>query len=324
MKKILNSVAAGALALAFVAGQAQAETMRVLASWDQSFPSVGKVLNAYTDYLEENVAGLSMPISGPETIPPFEQFEPVSRGLFDVLFTTGSYHYTTLSIGMALDTLKGGLDDWKDAGIMAYADEEYQKLGMKLLGVLVDPGGYQVVLKEPLTGDALTGRKIRGTPSYHAALNKLGAAPVVLSGSEIYPALERGTIDGAAWPILGTVSFRWYEVADYLMRPSFGQTAYLLLVNLDTWNGLDNATREQIETATQAFEPMASDLFREIVGEEVATLEENGMQVTELTDEQASALQQGWFVGQMDLAATTSPNEIAKMRSLASDAHLSY
>ncbi len=322
MKKVLQLVTAAVLALTVVA--AQAESMRVLTSWDQSFPPVGKVLNAYTDYLKKNVDGLNMPVSGPETIPPFEQFEPVSRGLFNVLFTSGAYHYTSLSIGMTLDTLKGDLDDWKEAGIIDYVDSEYQKLGMKLLGVFVDQAGYQVVLKEPLTGNALSGRKVRGSPSYIAALSKLGASPVILPGSEIYPALERGTVDGAAWPIMGTVSFRWHEVADYLMRPSFGQVSYLVLVNLDTWNGLDEETRQQLEKATHAFEPMASDIFREIVKDEVAALQENGMQVTELTAEQTETLREGWFTGQMDLAATTSPDQVAKLRSLASEAGLSY
>ncbi|AJE46813.1 TRAP transporter substrate-binding protein DctP [Celeribacter indicus] len=324
MKKVLNTVAAGALACACLVGQAQAETLRVLTSWDQSFPTVSQVLTAFTDHLEENVEDLDMPVSGPETIPPFEQFDPVSRGLFDVLFTIGSYHYNSLGIGMALDTLKGDLDDWREAGILDYVDQEYQKRGMKLLAILVDPGGYQVVLKEPLTGDALAGRKIRGTPSYHAALNNLGASPVVLPGSEIYPALERGTVDGAAWPIIGTVAFRWYEVADYIMRPSFGQSTYLVLVNLDTWNGLDEETRQQIETAAHDFEPTASDIFRGIVDGEVETLKENGMQETELTEDQAAALQQGWFVGQMDLAATVSPDEVARLRELAEEAGLTY
>lgn len=314
----------GMMMAGFAAQASQAETMRILASWDQSYPPVGQVLAEFEKYLETNVEGLDVSIQGPETIPPFEQLDPVARGLFSALFTSGSYHYNQFGLGMAMDTLKGGMDEWRDVGIIDYVDQEYQKRGLKLLTILVDEGGFQIVLKEPLTGDALAGRKIRGTPSYHAALGNLGASPVVLPGADIYPALERGTIDGAAWPIMGTVAFRWYEVSSYLMRPSFGQTTYPFLVNLDWWNGLDDAMREDLEAAALTFEPIATESFREIVAQEVETLQQNGMEVTELTDEQAASLQQGWFVGQMDLAATVSPDEVGTLRDMAADAGLNY
>ncbi|TMV15326.1 C4-dicarboxylate ABC transporter substrate-binding protein [Arenibacterium halophilum] len=322
--KFTGILAAAALAVSLSPDAGKATDLRLLASWDSSFPPVGKVLTAFTDHLESNVESLSIKTMGPETIPPFEQLDPVQRGLFDMLFTHGSYHYNDLSVGMALDTLKGSVADLRDAEIISFVDAQYQEIGMKVVAVLADPRGYQVVLKDELTGDGLAGRKIRGTPSYHAALEKLGASPVVLPGGEIYPALERGTIDGAAWPIIGALSFRWFEVADYLMRPSFGQSNYLVLMNLDKWNGLDDATRQQIEAAAQEFEQMAVDQFTEIVESEEAQLIENGMQETQLTEEQAADLQTGWFIGQMNLAATVNPDKISKMRELAKEAGLSY
>ena len=108
------------------------------------------------------------------------------------------------------------------------------------------------------------------------------------------------------------------------MRPSFGQSNYLVLMNLDKWNGLDDATRQQIEAAAQEFEQIAVDQFTEIVASEEAQLIENGMQETQLTEEQAAELQTGWFIGQMNLAATVNPDKISKMRELAKEAGLSY
>lgn len=324
MRNIVKLLVAGLVSASFASTAAKAEDFRLLASWDQSFPPVGKVLTSFMSYIEENVEGTSIKMLGPETIPPFEQLDPVRRGLFDMLFTHGSYHYNDLSVGMALDTLKGDVGELREAGVIDYVDEQYREIGMKVLAVLADPRGYQVVLKEPLTGDGLAGRKIRGTPSYHAALESLSASPVVMPGSEIYPALERGTIDGAAWPIIGALSFRWYEVADYLMRPSFGQSNYLVLMNLDKWEALDASEQESIEKAAREFEAKAGSQFAAIVKDEEAQLLEKGMQETFLTDEQAETLQTGWFIGQMDLAATVNPDKIAKMREIAKQANLSY
>ena len=45
--------------------------------------------------------------NGPETVPPFEQFQPVSAGAFQMLFTHAVYHYGTTGIGMGLDAVGG-------------------------------------------------------------------------------------------------------------------------------------------------------------------------------------------------------------------------
>ena len=124
-------------------------------------------------------------------------------------------------------------------------DKHYQKLGLKVVAVAISATkGYHMVLRAPVgpSGD-LQGRKIRGTPSYHTVIGMLGASPVVLPGGEVYSALEKGVVDGAAWPASGVLGMRWYEVAKYMLRPSFGLSHYLFLMNLNAWNRLTDAER---------------------------------------------------------------------------------
>lgn len=163
----------------------------------------------------------------------------------------------------------------------------------------------------------LAGRRIRGTPIYHPAIEALGGSPVVLSGGEIYPSLERGVVDGAAWPTVGAVAYKWYEVADYMMRPTFGQVGHLVLMNLDTWNRLDETSRSEIEAAARKFEIEANGIFDRLAGQERETLEANGMRITELNEELATKLSDAFFMGTLDLAATKSGEAVEEIRSLA-------
>lgn len=318
-----GATALGLTLAAGLADPAEARNLRLLSGWDSSYVAVDHVLHPFLEVLDEAVAeDLDVTVMGPETVPPFEQFDPVSRGLFDLLFTNGAYHFNETSAGMALDGLSGDTEALRAAGIWDVVDTEYQALGLKLVAVLYDLNGYHIMLKEPLGEDGLQGRRVRGRPIYHPAINVLGGSPVVLPGGEIYPALERGVIDGAAWPTIGAMSYRWFEVANYMMRPTFGQVGHLVLMNLDTWNGLSDETRAEIETAARAFEIEANGLFDTLVAKESAALEETGMGVTELSDALAATLGQARFSGVFDLAAPQSTEAIEEMRRFAVEAGL--
>lgn len=322
--KALKSLLQGIAVAAIVAPvSAQSQDLRVLSSWSESYAPVTEVLDPFLEKLEEESGGsLTLSRFGPETIPPFEQLDPVSRGLFDMLFTNGAYHYNDTAVGMALDALDGTAADLREAGVWDFVDQHYQERGLKLIAVLYDLNGYHIMLKEPLGDDALAGRRIRGTPIYHPVIEALGGAPVVLPGNEIYPALERGVVDGAAWPTVGAVGFRWFEVADYMVRPSFGQVGHPVFMSLETWNGLDAGTQELITRAAEEYEAEAIENFNRVVSEEEETLAQEGMTVTELGEEFASQLNEAWYSGAMELAAQQSPEAIETLREMAREAGL--
>lgn len=318
---VFTKAAIAAIASLSIGGAAGAQDLRLLSSWDQSYAAVGEVLMPFMEALEADVSGdFSISMVGPETVPPFEQLDPVSRGLFDMLYTNGAYHFNDIAVGMSLDAMSANAEALRDAGVWQAVDAQYQEIGLKLIAVLFDLNGYHIMLKEPVGDTALEGRRIRGTPIYHPVIEALGGAPVVLPGGEIYPALERGVVDGAAWPTVGAVAFKWYEVADYLMRPTFGQVSHMVLMNLDTWNGLDDQTKSEIEATAAQFELEANDLFDALAASERETLEAEGMQVSELSEEMAAKISEAWFQGALDLAATKNPEAVEEIRGLASTA----
>jgi TRAP-type C4-dicarboxylate transport system substrate-binding protein len=91
-------------------------------------------------------------------------------------------------------------------------------------------------------------------------------------------------------------------------------------MNLDTWNGLDDQTKSEIEATAAQFELEANDLFDALAASERETLEAEGMQVSELSEEMAAKISEAWFQGALDLAATKNPEAVEEIRGLASTA----
>jgi len=80
----------------------------------------------------------------------------------------------------------------------------------------------------------------------------LGVVPQQVAGGDIYPALEKGTIDAAEW--VGPYDdekLAFYKVAKNYYYPGFweGGPTFSSYVNLDQWNKLPKAYQEAFATA---------------------------------------------------------------------------
>jgi TRAP-type mannitol/chloroaromatic compound transport system substrate-binding protein len=307
-----------ATSLALASG-AQAADIRLLSSWDKTNPAVVVLVDSFAKGVEKATnGGTKFIMSGPETVPPFEQLQPVATGVFQMLFTHAIYHYGTTGLAVGLDAVRGDLEARRKSGMVEAIDKHYQKLGLKLVAVPISATkGYHMVLRAPVgaSGD-LQGRKIRGTPSYHTVIGMLGASPVVLPGGEVYSALEKGVVDGAAWPASGVLGMRWYEVAKYMLRPSFGVAHYLFLMNLNAWNRLTDAERNILLAEGRKAEETWFKEYDRMVQDEEAALIQRGMQITEMGAEQKTKVQPAWAQAQWDLAEKKSGQEAKDLREL--------
>lgn len=312
---------AAVFCLAVLPGVASGAEYRVLSSWDQTYPVRPKFLEVFLKNVETASKGdIKFIISGPETVPPFEQLQPVSSGVFQLLLTHGAYHIGQTPYLLAVEALGGDLKAWRDAGVREMIDNHYQKLGLKLvaLGQTPERSALQIILRQPVgpSGD-LQGRKIRGTQTFTGVFAFLGASPVVLPPSEIYTSLEKGVVDGAGWPVLGVLDYRWYEVAKYLVRPTFGMLTYPIFFNLEAWKKLRDQQKqiflEEGRKAEDGFFPE----WTKLADDEAGKLAERGVQITYVGAEKKDGLNKALVDTLFQLGIQYNAKDVGELREFA-------
>lgn len=148
--------------------------------------------------------------------------------------------------------------------VRSIADAEFEKyFNAKLLGMLAYGTSLYASTDNPIANVAdFDGLKIRSSGSAMASLYKaLGAAGVEMSSSELYTALQRGTIQACSTGSSRVRRARLYEVAPYItVDPTIPFMTFWLVINKDVWNKLspedqDLLTREaaKMETWTRNF-----------------------------------------------------------------------
>ena len=75
-----------------------------------------------------------------------------------------------------------------------------------------------------------------------------------MPGSQVYSALEKGVVDGAAWPSAGMLSMKHFEVAKYKVRPTFGTSTLPILINMGSWKKLSQAEKNILLSAGEMTE----------------------------------------------------------------------
>jgi TRAP-type mannitol/chloroaromatic compound transport system substrate-binding protein len=110
-------------------------------------------------------------------------------------------------------------------------------------------GWFRKEIKSP---SDFNGLKFRIGGYAGRVLQKLGCVPQQIAGGDIYPALEKGTIDAAEW--VGPYDdekLGLYKIAPHYYYPGWweGGTMLLAFVNLDKWNALPKVYQDILEQA---------------------------------------------------------------------------
>jgi TRAP-type C4-dicarboxylate transport system substrate-binding protein len=307
--------------LALLCAPVQATELRVLASWDDTHPARRILLNTYLKNVEAASKGdVTFKLSGPETAPPFEQLQPVSAGVFQLLFTHPGYHVGNTPFLLSIDGLKGDSKAMREAGLYDLIDKHFERFGLKLVFMTksIEGSGYQLILRQPIgpSGD-LSGRKIRGTQSYSGVLALLHASPVVLPPGEVYTALDKGVVDGAAWPSIGVLDYKWNEVAKYLMRPLFGSSTYYLFINSKAWSALSKPQQAVLVEEGRKIGEFWDREWLRLTGIEQDKLLAMGSKVTEVGPALRGKLGAAWASGLWELSAKTDPKGTEELRAFA-------
>lgn len=325
--KAILRLAGAAVAASLLASAAQALELKMLSSWTPNNKGTWGTEQLFMRMVEEESKGrLTIKRSGPEAVPSFEQLQPVGAGVFDILITHGAYHAGTTAIGMALDGIQGDPDKRRETGIWEFANKHYQKFGVVTLSQIPQgKSGYQIVLRDAVGPDgSLKGRKIRGTQTYHPLLRGLGASPVVIAPTDVYTALEKGVVDGVAFPSVGIVDMKWSEVAKYYMQPFFGISTLEIFMNQNAFNRLSAEDKKVLLDVGRKIENRIWETFDRMAEEEIDLMKKAGMQETRLSKENEARLGPLFAEGVWELAMAKNKAEAEAFRKLVFDKKMNF
>ncbi|TKT73608.1 twin-arginine translocation signal domain-containing protein [Afipia massiliensis] len=253
-RDFLKVTAAGAAATA-VASPAIAQSSpevkwRLASSFPKSLDTIyggAEQLSKYVAEMTDNKFQIQVFAAG-ELVPGLQALDATSNGTVEMSHTV-SYYYVGKDPTFAIfASVPFGLNtrmqnSWLDqGGGNQLANEFYKKYGV--IGMPCGNTGTQMggwFRKEIKTVADLQGLKMRIGGIAGQVLAKVGVVPQQLAGGDIYPSLEKGTIDAAEW--VGPYDdekLGFNKVAKYYYYPGFwegGPTVHAY-TNLEKFNAL--------------------------------------------------------------------------------------
>jgi len=210
LTKATVGAAAGGVTLAapVFAQDAPTVTWRLASSFPRSADAIYSGGEAVAKYVSEATGGKFTIRAFPagEIVPALQVLDSVQNGTIECGHSASYYYYgkdPTLSFDAAVPF---GLNTRQMNAWMRHGD------GLKLLrevfkkyNVVNFPCGYTGTQmggwfrKEIKSVEDLKGLKFRVSAFAGAVLSRLGVVPQQIAGGDIYPALEKGTIDAAEW-----------------------------------------------------------------------------------------------------------------------------
>lgn len=147
--------------------------------------------------------------------------------------------------------------------------------------------------RHPVTKlEDIKGLKIRTiqSPIPVELFNALGANAVPLPYTELYTALETGTVDGQENPSANIINAKFYEVQKYMTLTRHQYNPQIVLVSKKFWDGLNDEEKTVLQQAAVEARDFQRKVSRE---QDAAALEEirkTGMEVSELSAEETQKL----------------------------------
>ncbi len=248
-KQLAGLAAATAAAVLGPAASAK-DTLTMVTSLQQTNTIARSFLVNYHQVVNARGAGTVQikNLGGQEVVPPRKAASALKRGQFDMLHSPTAYYIGTVPEGYAMLAANQGPKAIRENGAWEILEEVYvKKAGARLLAWGESMTSYNTYLSVMPKFDEhgvpdLTGVKMRATGTYRPLFRALGASTINIKSSEIFTAMQRGTVQGFGFPDVSIIPLGFHKVAKYRVTPNYYQTNTVITVNPESWNGL---TRNQ-------------------------------------------------------------------------------
>lgn len=173
-----------------------------------------------------------------------------------------------------------------DETVFNYYNEKYDQNGFKLIGFF-DQGMRQMTSNIKVQSAAdMKGQKIRVMENkLHIAIwQALGANPSPMAFSEVYMALQQGTIDAQENPFEVIYANRLYEQQDYVILTNHLPAAHNLLISQVVYNDLSESDQALIMAVGKAAIQYSREQCDARLADRMAKVEETGTEIVTLSD----------------------------------------
>ncbi len=259
-----GALAAGTLGATTTAEARGRYRWKLVTTWPPNFPIFHDGVKQFArDVRRMSRGALTIHVfAGGELIPALQTFDAVSQGSVEMGHGAAYYwagkvpaaqFFTAVPFGLNAQGMNawfyggGGHELWQEV----YAPHNLMPFPMGNTGVQM--GGWFRKRIDSLAD--LKGLKMRIPGLGGKVIAKAGVNPVLLSGGEIYTALERGTIDATEW--VGPyhdLRLGLYRAARYYYYPGWHEPgpALELTINRKAWEGLPRELQLIVSTAAMA------------------------------------------------------------------------
>lgn len=184
-------------------------------------------------------------------------------------------------------------DTMDDDTVRDFYGEKYEASGFELIGFF-DQGMRQMTSNVRVqSADDMKGQKIRVMENkLHIAIWKaLGANPSPMAFSEVYMALQQGTIDAQENPFEVIYANRLYEQQKYVILTNHLPASHNLLISQVVYNGLSDTDKALVMAVGKAAIEYSRVQCDERLAERMTLVEQAGSEIVNLSSEVLADLQ---------------------------------
>lgn len=196
-------------------------------------------------------------VGGPEVIPGMEQADAVKSGVVDIIFNVTAYFTSQFPEGWAFFMSQySPTEERKPGGFYDLMVERFKGMNVMYLGRWHVMPFYLWTAKPVSRLEDLRGIKMRTASHYDRFMKEMGIIPVTIMVNDVYTGLERGTVEGFGWPLLGPRELGWTDSCKYIIdHPFHPPSNGVTLINLDVWKKFPKDVQTKIIDISTMFEP---------------------------------------------------------------------
>ena len=301
------------LAIGLLVSTGSAQTLRASHQWPQ-----GDIRDQMVRIIKEEVeaadVGLRIQIyPGSSLMGAREQWDGLVQGQLDISafpldYASGRHPEFSATLMPGLVKNYDHARRLDDSEFMARIHEIVNESGVMVLANTWLAGGFSSTGQCITSPEDVNGQTMRAAgPYFESMLADAGASIVSMPSSEAYSALQTGVIDALNTSAASFLSYRIYE--QVACHTPAGENALWfmyepILMSTDSFESLNEEQQEALLAAAQAAEDYAYEAAKGLEEELVATFEEAGVEIAEMTEEDWQA----WI----DVAEEASYEEFAQ------------